>query len=128
MPSHPLFITPNIPPGTALHTSQKNSEWYECYRKLKAAIDNLPEDVTTAEQQRWPGQIVSPHRRAGVNAHVGRDYPESLALAPARSESLSNLIRASEHLLAIGGESVPLSNTEIVEVEACHKVRHMGAT
>lgn len=48
------------------------------------------------------------------------DYPESLALTPAASESVSTLIQATEQLLSTG-ES-PRGAVELVEAETCRKV------
>lgn len=97
--------------------SQVNSEWYECYKMLHFALDKLPK---AGSEDRMLSSLV------GVIGG-GEDYPESLALTPAASESVSTLIRATEQLLSTG-ES-PRGAVELVEAETCRKVclEHTGA-
>lgn len=99
----------SVPPARRPHP-QANSEWYECYNMLHSALDKLPK---VESEDRMLSSL--------VDVIGGReDYPESLALTPAASESVSTLIRATEQLLSTG-ES-PRGAVELVEAETCRKV------
>lgn len=92
----------------SLHAvSQVNSEWYEKYKALRAALAGLPA----------PEKNTAALLREG--AAVRRDYE------PAPPESLMTLIRATEQLLA-ASESSPGSGEDgfdVTAAEACRKVR-----
>lgn len=113
---------------------QKNEMWYDNYKTLRQALASIPEASDNTV-----------HKKGGAGSDgnygmisdkdVRRDYPESLKLTPAVSESVSTLIRATEQLLLspvgdraaaaapVGGSGGSLQeNNHLVEVETCRKV------
>lgn len=112
LPPPPL---PPLPPSPSLRRStlsaQENAEWYENYQKLRVALETLSASVRLDQSATMQG---------GVG--VRQDYPESLALTPASTESLSMLIQATEQLLSTG--QPPGSDVEVVEAQTCLKVKY----